>query len=313
MNVSGTIPVWQQGVRRATVAAALCGLSLPCLAQEASQTQAPASAMTASLGSVPTFEVPTVPPANIPMESSSSSVTEASTLPVAPSALLQQQHEAQKPDIALGTSTAPLQASFLNGPRNSPNMPMERRYTKYIRPGHRGQPLNVREKVDLGLLDASSFGDLGATLISAGYSHIANSQPNYGTDSGAFAARVGAAGIREITEGIFTDSVFSVLEKEDPRYYVMGPQYGYVRRTMYAITRPLLTRTDSGNSTPNGALLSGYAASAALALTYYPSGNRNFHDAASNFGGSIGGAALGFFVSEFQDDFLIALHLKKKP
>jgi hypothetical protein len=81
---------------------------------------------------------------------------------------------------------------------------------------------------------------------------------------------------------------------------------------LYAITRPLITKTDSGKDTINGALLLGYASAAALSYTYYPSVNQNFRDTASTFGGSIGGAALGFVVSEFSSDVLQSLHLKKR-
>ncbi len=149
-------------------------------------------------------------------------------------------------------------------------------------------------------------------IASAGYEHALNGEPNYGTDRGAFGQRLGAAAIRESTQGFFTDSVFSPIFHEDPRYYVQGEGHGFFYRTMYAVTRPLITRTDSGRNSVNGALLAGYAASTALTYTYYPPINRNFHDTASIFGGSLGGAALGFFVSEFSDDALKAIHLRKR-
>jgi hypothetical protein len=141
---------------------------------------------------------------------------------------------------------------------------------------------------------------------------VLNGQPNYGTDRGAFGERLGAAGIRETTQGVFTDSIFAPLLHEDPRYYVEGSQYGFIHRAVYAATRPLITRTDSGRASINGSLLLGYAASSAVTYTYYPKSNQNFHDTASTFGGAIGGAALGFFVSEFTSDVLVKLHLQKK-
>jgi uncharacterized membrane protein YfcA len=100
---------------------------------------------------------------------------------------------------------------------------------------------------------------------------------------------------------------------EDPRYYVEGPRHNIVHRTLYAITRPIITRTDGGHSTLNGAVLVGYAAGSALSYTYYPEINKNFKDTAATFGGSLAGAAIGDFVSEFIDDTLQALHLEKKP
>lgn len=186
-------------------------------------------------------------------------------------------------------------------------------YASTIPAGYRAQPLTVHDKVVLGARDLYSFESLAGIALSAGYSHITDGQPNYGVNSKAFAQRLGAAAARQISEGVFSEIVLAPLLHEDPRYYVMGPSANPVKRALYAITRPLLTKTDSGKTTVNAALLIGYAGATALTSTYYPQSNRNFHDGASTFGASIGGAALGDFVSEFSDDVLIALHLKRLP
>ncbi len=165
----------------------------------------------------------------------------------------------------------------------------------------------------LGAEDLYSISNLVAVFASAGYSHVTNGQPNYGTDKGAFGERLGAAAIRETSQGIFTDMVFAPLLHEDSRYYVEGIKYNPFHRTLYAITRPLITRKDDGGNTVNGALLLGYAASAAITPAFYPQSNRNFHDTAATYAASIGGAALGFFVTEFTSDALYALHLRGKP
>ncbi len=195
----------------------------------------------------------------------------------------------------------------------SQGQPVAPAHAKYIPAGWRAQPLGVRGKIAVGTTDLYSFEDLAAVFLSAGYEQVLNSEPNYGTDKGAFGERLGAAAIREASQGLFTDMVFSPLLHEDPRYYQEGPQYNPVHRTLYAITRPLITRRDNGRQTVNGALLLGYAASAALTPAFYPESNRNFHDTLATYGGSIGGAALGFFVSEFSTDVLTALHLKHNP
>ncbi len=225
----------------------------------------------------------------------------SSSLPEAPSSSLP---EAPEPQL-----------KQLNAPPSSPKeaahvAPLK---AKYIPAGWTAQPLGVRGKILVGATDLYSFSNFGATILSAGYAHVTDGQPNYGVNSTAFGKRVGAAAVRETAEGVFTDIVFAPLLHEDPRYYQKGPEFNPVKRTIYAITRPLVTRTDGGRSTVNGSLLLGYAASAALTPAYYPQSNRNFHDVASTYGGSIGGAALGFFVEEFADDVLEAVHLKRKP
>ena len=78
-------------------------------------------------------------------------------------------------------------------------------------------------------------------------------------------------------------------------------------------TRPLITRTDSGGSTVNVALLAGYAGASAISYTYYPQINKNVHDTAATYGSTLEGAAIGFLASEFSAEIFQALHLAKKP
>jgi len=186
------------------------------------------------------------------------------------------------------------------------------RYSKYIPSGWTAQPITAHDKVILGLRDLYSPLDFLAMFASAGYAHVTNGEPNYGTDRGAFGERLGAAAIRETSQGLFTDTVFAPLLHQDPRYYIEGSQYNFFHRVLYAGTRPIITRNDSGKSAINASMLLGYAAASGLSYTYYPQINKNFHDTAATYGGSLGGAALGFLVSEFSDDLLKFVHLKSK-
>jgi hypothetical protein len=234
-------------------------------------------------------------PANAPATASTSADL---ALPEDPSA-----HTAVSDTTGLQNSGTPQSATTAG--------PVASLHTKYIPAGWAAQHITARDKVMIGIQDLYSPLSFAAIIASAGYEQVLNGEPNYGVDRGAFGQRLGAAGIRETTQGFFTDSVFAPLLHEDPRYYVEGAQYGFFHRTVYAVTRPMLTRTDSGHRTVNAALLFGYAASSALSYSYYPQVNRNAKDTASTFGGALGGAAVGFFVSEFSSDLLVKLHLKK--
>jgi hypothetical protein len=185
-------------------------------------------------------------------------------------------------------------------------------HAKYILAGVTAQPLGARDKIVIGLKDSYSVMNFGGMLAAAGYEQLRNGQPNYGTDRGAFGERLGAAGIRDTAEGVLTDAVYAPLLHEDPRYYVEGSQYGFFHRVGYALMRPLITRTDSGRRTINGAQLLGYASASAISDTFYPPINRNARDTAAAFGGSIGGSALGFVLTEFTSSFWHDLHLGPK-
>lgn len=219
--------------------------------------------------------------------------------------------EAPLPQQAQGPDQKPLVAAVPKTVPVTTNMPLAPIYSKYIPAGYAVHQIHGREKLILGARDLYSLGNFGDMLFSAGWEQITNGQPNYGTNSEAFGKRVGAAAIRETTEGILTDGVFNVMLHEDPRYFVLGPQFSFVHRTLYAITRPLITRSSSdGHAMPNYALWLGYASATALNNLYYPKSNRNFHDNLSAFGGSIGGAALGFALDEYTADLLKLVHMK---
>jgi hypothetical protein len=187
-------------------------------------------------------------------------------------------------------------------------MPQASPTQKYIAPGQSAPILTANDKVLLGLRDAFSPFAASGWFATAGYEQLLNGSPNYGTDRGAFGQRLGASAIRNACEGIFTDSVMSPLLREDPRYYRLGPAHNFFVRLIYAGTRPLITRTDRGNVSPNLALLSGTLGGSALTNLYYPQPNRGPSQTMETFGSSIGGSALGDVVSEFYADLMQRVH-----
>ena len=188
------------------------------------------------------------------------------------------------------------------------------RYSSHLRltvyQGETAAPMTLSDKVKGGFKN-SAFSATGSLAV-AGWEHLTDGSPNYGTDSGAFGQRLGAAAIRGASNGLFSHSVFAPIFHEDPRYYVMGPGHPFLKRLVYAATRTIITRTDSGHSMPNLALFAGNAAGAALTVTYYPAQNTTFGQVSRAFGTSLVGSAFGFIVDEFVVDALVDLHLKKQ-
>jgi hypothetical protein len=181
-----------------------------------------------------------------------------------------------------------------------------------IAPDEIADPMTVHDKVVSGFKDSVSLSSAAGWLSTAGWQHLRNSSPNYGTDAGAFGQRLGAATLRATSETLFRESVFAPLFHEDPRYYIVGKGHPFSKRLVYAATRSIITRSDSGHATPNFARLAGNAAASALTIPYYPAQNRTFSAVASTFGGSLGGSALSFVFDEFLVDALVDLKLRKK-
>ncbi len=182
-------------------------------------------------------------------------------------------------------------------------------HRKYIMPDMRAQTITARDKVIIGLKGTYSLQNFGGIIFAAGYEQLRNGQPNYGTDRGAFGQRLGAGAIRDTTQGVFTDSVFAPLLHEDPRYYIQGNQYSFGHRVFFALLRPVVTRSDSGRRTINGAQLLGYASSTALNNAFYPASNRNAADNAKAYASSIAGSAASSLLIEFTASFWHVLHL----
>ena len=182
-------------------------------------------------------------------------------------------------------------------------------YDMTVAPGQVGPPQTRRDQVIAGIKDTVSPFTFGGEIISAGYSHIANGSPNYGTNAPAFGSRAGASFARGASQNIFSETILAPVLREDSRYYQLGSSVPFFSRLFYAGTRPLVTRTESGRHTPNISLLGGYLGAAYLTRTYNPVLNQSNSEVLKIYGTSLGGAAVGYVVTEFLPDTLSFLHL----
>jgi hypothetical protein len=188
---------------------------------------------------------------------------------------------------------------------------------KFIFPGQIAPHLTPTDKVYMGLIHGVSLYSAVGWVVAAEYEQVTNGTPNYGTDTGAYGQRLGAAALRGYSEEVLGTSVLAPILHEDPRYYKMGNRHNVAVRTAYAVTRTIITRDDNGHLTPNFSLVGGNLAGAALTNAYYPDFNRGFNQTLKTFEGSMGGAAFGFFANEFLKDKIlnegmIAIHLKQR-
>jgi hypothetical protein len=242
-----------------------------------------------------------------PSSSSSESLDQTyvadASLPDAPQPQTQPQtgNQMEKPLVAAVPKTVPA----------TTNLPMAPMYSRVIPAGEATPQIHKWDKITLATRDLYSVTSFADFFVSAGWQQLRNSQPNYGTDRGAFGERLGAAAIRDSSQAFLTNGLFAVWLHQDPRYFALGRGHSLGRRTWYALTRPLITRDSSdGHAVFNSSLILGQAAGTALTNLYYPQSNRNFHDNISGFGSSIGGSALSFVLDEYTSEILKAVHLR---
>jgi hypothetical protein len=148
-------------------------------------------------------------------------------------------------------------------------------------------------------------------FFSAGWAHLIDGSPNYGTNSQAFAQRLGASAALASSRGIFSDSILGPIFHQDTRYYQLGKGHKFINRVIYAGTRPVIGKTDSGRTIPNYAFILATAGSSGLTVTYYPDQNTSGGQVAQTFGTSLGGAAIGALINEFGGDIIQSLHLSR--
>jgi hypothetical protein len=172
-------------------------------------------------------------------------------------------------------------------------------------------PLNAGDKLKLSIQEQLTPFALTSMLFAAGWEHLRDSNPKYGTNSTAFAERLGAAAARQTSQAIFSDGVYASVFRQDPRFYRLA-NGSLLKRIGYAAGRVFRTRSDAGDPEINYSLLLGHATAQALTLTYYPDRSQNGRVAATGFAWSLFGSMLGNQYHEFWPDILQTI-LQRPP
>ncbi len=95
--------------------------------------------------------------------------------------------------------------------------------------------------------------------------------------------------------------LFRPFTHEDPRYYIRG-HGGFFPRLGYALSRVVVTKTDSGGTSFNWSQVGGNAMVAGLSNAYYPPQERGLAQTFRDWGGQMEGAVLDNVGSEFWPD-----------
>lgn len=168
-------------------------------------------------------------------------------------------------------------------------------------PGEKVPPLYARDKMMYWLHE--EFGPLSLlpAFTSSGWEQLVDRDPKYGSDSGAYGERLGAAVIRQASFRFFSDSLLPTLTHEDPRYFRKA-HGGIMARGEYAAERVFVSQHDDGSRGFNYSDTMGRAAASALTMTYYPRPSANVRGAAQTWGVSLAGLAGNNLFLEFWPD-----------
>lgn len=172
-----------------------------------------------------------------------------------------------------------------------------------------GHPLTVEQKLSIAAKDSFAY---PLIIIGAAYAALYqydNSHPEFGQGVEGYAKRFGTSYSDQVVGNFMTEGIFPSLLKQDPRYFRMA--HGPVKKRLwYAISRIVITNTDSGRKTINISELAGNATASAIGLSYYPE-DRDVPDYLQNWGTQLGTDAMSQILKEFWPDIKRRLHRKR--
>jgi hypothetical protein len=214
---------------------------------------------------------------------------------------------AQQTEDAAAT-TAPVlapAASVEHPPDNAP-APVDHRILGVL-PNYRTanpldvyEPLTAKQKFTIASKDAFDWPNFVLALGFAGIYQAQNANPSFGQGLKGYAHRYGTSLIDQSMGNMMTEGVMPALLHEDPRYFrkVIGSKKS---RLGYALTRVLVTRTDSGGTRFNFSEVIGNGVMAGLGNLYYPT-SRGVPDTMERLGLQVGTDALSNVLKEFWPD-----------
>jgi len=162
-------------------------------------------------------------------------------------------------------------------------------------------PLTVRGKFVLASQDSGDYSSFIWAGLLAGQSMALNSYPEFRHGPAGYSRYYWRAFADQASGSFFTEAIVPALTHEDPRYYTLG-HGGFLRRTRYALSRVVLTKTDSGGTSFNSSEILGNGMEAGLSNFYYPPEERGLHNTAVNWAAQLEAAALNNLIREFWPD-----------
>ena len=162
-------------------------------------------------------------------------------------------------------------------------------------------PLDTQAKFALFTERISSPTTFLSAAFDAGYSHVTGDWKAYGQGADGYGKRYGATLADTEARSFFQSFLMPTLFHQDPRYFP-SRKNGFLSRITYAVSRVLVTKSDSGNDTFNSSLLAGTVLSKTLTNLYYPRPERGFEPTASRIGGALLGDIQTNLLIEFGPD-----------
>jgi hypothetical protein len=138
-------------------------------------------------------------------------------------------------------------------------------------------PLTAGGKFALAMQDSVDYSSFVWSGMLAGQSMALRSYPEFHNGVAGYSRYYWRAFADQASGSFFTEALVPVVAHEDPRYYTLG-HGGFFRRAGYALSRLVITKTDSGGRSFNLSEIAGNGMEAGLANFYYPPEKRSLRN-----------------------------------
>ncbi len=136
-------------------------------------------------------------------------------------------------------------------------------------------PLTVKDKFWLATQDSFDYSAFLVAGVIAGSGQARNSTAEFRQGAAGFGRYYWHSFVDQAIGNYLTETIVPVATRDDPRYYTLG-HGGFFRRSVYSVSRLLITRTDGGGRSFNFSEIVGNGAGAGISNLYYPRQERTW-------------------------------------
>lgn len=216
--------------------------------------------------------------------------------------------DAAAPQTSQASRPAPPLAPVQTATQDGDKKDFSKTHIFWVIPNYRAEenefesrPLMPKQKFRVAFDDSFDPSAFLVAGVFAGMSMAQRQYPSFGQGAAGFGKYYGGAFADQAIGNFMTEAVFPITLHQDPRYFTKG-KGGFWRRTGYALSREVITRSDDGRNQFNVSELGGNFVAAGISNVYYPPADRSFPKTVNKWGQQIALDAFFNVMKEFWPD-----------
>ncbi len=162
-------------------------------------------------------------------------------------------------------------------------------------------PETVKEKFVSCTEDSFDYSAIFIPAAIAGYDMAKRETPEFHQGAAGYARYFWHSAVDQTSENYMVEFILPTLTHEDSRYYTLG-HGGFMKRSGYALSRAVITRSDSGTNVFNISEVFGAGAASGISNLYYPAASRSVGNTMSQWGLDVAIDGASFWFKEFWPD-----------